>query len=584
MALTRAFDRDDLLKAHRSKVRENHQVLHEIFGKTTGIMVAPPSALSIICVLLVGCLTIPVSADEKYLLYDVSPNEGFNLRRDVYLRVARFAKEVGYTLVLPPWGPLPHWKGPSGLMWENFFDIESLNNYTRVIEFRDFMDHFVGDVLIDNVYVLRHAPLTNSIQDSFYTVECGRSVGYRLENGLYEGYFFNEDKVKARNVKCLEVSGVSSVLGSLFTQDSIIMLDHAEVILHEGFGDEEYWRLRKSMVFAKKLQKEADYFIKTRFGDEKFLAVHLRRSDFPIVRPNDVPSIKGAAEQVKKILRERRLKNVFLATDGDDKEVEQFLRLVPETLVYHRSTVRFENSQNLIENTSRDLCDGPDSAKGVAVKGIVPKQCSGNRGDLDKPCRPLDGYCGSVEEDPRLKELSMEEKILPGGGSCLNEGQDRTVSKKAEFPESCGKPELSVGKPSLFQDSCSDGSSNINLEAIEAQAKVLKTSHEKCVNEDQEKGVKARSHVKFEPKCADSRSLDQPCSDNSCPSVFDHPSEPQLAGKSNSKAVEKGTTESPQSCDCSDGTELGMACGGDSCKPGEHADYIEGSFTRCVMR
>ena len=43
--------------------------------------------------------------------------EGFNLRRDVFMRVAVFVKNLNvnsddfqYTLVLPPWGRLYHWQ------------------------------------------------------------------------------------------------------------------------------------------------------------------------------------------------------------------------------------------------------------------------------------------------------------------------------------------------------------------------------------------------------------------------------------------------------------------------------------------
>lgn len=48
---------------------------------------------------------------KRYILYDVNPPEGFNLRRDVYVRVAVFLrrlierdKEFQWQLVLPPWG------------------------------------------------------------------------------------------------------------------------------------------------------------------------------------------------------------------------------------------------------------------------------------------------------------------------------------------------------------------------------------------------------------------------------------------------------------------------------------------------
>ena len=84
------------------------------------------------------------STYQRYLLYDVNPGEGFNLRRDVYMRMAVAAARLkGWTLVLPPWGPLYHWQVVSeeyetGIPWSRFFDVASLNRYVPVIEFHDY--------------------------------------------------------------------------------------------------------------------------------------------------------------------------------------------------------------------------------------------------------------------------------------------------------------------------------------------------------------------------------------------------------------------------------------------------------------
>ncbi|XP_022692139.1 GDP-fucose protein O-fucosyltransferase 2-like [Varroa jacobsoni] len=544
-------------------------------------MVHPSVALVQILVLL--AFPLRTFCDERYLLYDVSPTEGFNLRRDVYMRIARIAKQRNWTLVLPPWGPLPHWKGPTGLPWSLFFDVPSLNNYTKVIEFNDFMDRYVGDVLLDNVYVLKHAPIKDEFDDTYYKVECGRNVGYRLVDGLYEGYFFGKDNIKARKVTCLEVSGTGNILAPLFDKDSMIMLDHAEVVLHDGFGDKEYWKIRKSMTFAKELQDEASRFIKSRLG-EKFLAIHLRRSDFPIVRPNDVPSIKGAVQQANQILKERGLKKVFLATDGDQKEVEEFLRLVPEAVAYHKAGVRFENPENLIENSSHDLCDNPTPASSVAIPGQDAKQCSSNRGDLDKPCRSLDEHCGTVKDHESVKALPMEEKPLPNGGNCKNEYQDRNVSiKKGEFQPSCEEPINSIDKLCLLKDSCTtqEGSSDTQ-EGIDVHERVLKTSHERCENPYQDKNIKIPPTAYFEPTCSGaSRSLDQPCgADKRCPQSQGHYAEPLLPGKADSKAMEKGTARQAGSCLGGDGTEVDIRCVSETYSSSNRArssNFIEGS-------
>lgn len=99
-----------------------------------------------------GCSAQNRFAGKRYILYDVNPPEGFNLRRDVYIRVAVFLrrlierdKEFQWQLVLPPWGNLYHWQSRNigsqkHLPWGTFFDIASLQQYIPVIEMYRFME------------------------------------------------------------------------------------------------------------------------------------------------------------------------------------------------------------------------------------------------------------------------------------------------------------------------------------------------------------------------------------------------------------------------------------------------------------
>lgn len=111
-------------------------------------------------------------------MYDINPPEGFNLRRDVYLRTAIFIKflteknpRYDWRLVLPPWGKnyssslpdlrkknkniqkrsviftenLYHWRsrdfGPQiQIPWATFFDLPSLKKYAPVVEMQEFFD------------------------------------------------------------------------------------------------------------------------------------------------------------------------------------------------------------------------------------------------------------------------------------------------------------------------------------------------------------------------------------------------------------------------------------------------------------
>lgn len=80
-------------------------------------------------------------------MYDVNPGEGFNLRRDVFMRVANLVKLLNedepWVLVLPPWGRLYHWKSQDlnqiKVKWSTFFDLASLREHIPVIEFEDYL-------------------------------------------------------------------------------------------------------------------------------------------------------------------------------------------------------------------------------------------------------------------------------------------------------------------------------------------------------------------------------------------------------------------------------------------------------------
>lgn len=101
---------------------------------------------------------------KKYLIYDVNPGEGFNLRRDVYLRVANLVKLLNengnWTLVVPPWRHLYHWKThdikQNAMPWKTFFDMKSLNRYIPVIEFEDFVNETGSSVIDLTMYLQRY--------------------------------------------------------------------------------------------------------------------------------------------------------------------------------------------------------------------------------------------------------------------------------------------------------------------------------------------------------------------------------------------------------------------------------------------
>ncbi|XP_029796457.1 GDP-fucose protein O-fucosyltransferase 2 [Suricata suricatta] len=141
------------------------------------------AALGVVSLLLLGAVSWPpasASGEEfwpgqsaadilsgaasrrRYLLYDVNPPEGFNLRRDVYIRVASLLKALlkteEWVLVLPPWGRLYHWQSPDiaqvRIPWSDFFDLPSLNRNIPVLEYQQFIAES-GGPFIDQVFVLQ---------------------------------------------------------------------------------------------------------------------------------------------------------------------------------------------------------------------------------------------------------------------------------------------------------------------------------------------------------------------------------------------------------------------------------------------
>lgn len=105
------------------------------------------------------------SPTTRYLLYDVNYSEGFNLRLDVYARMASLVKRLGpkWILVLPEWSHLPHWslspnQEEASRRWETYFDLKSLNKFVRVMEMSQLIQQFADSkVPVDSVLSLEHS-------------------------------------------------------------------------------------------------------------------------------------------------------------------------------------------------------------------------------------------------------------------------------------------------------------------------------------------------------------------------------------------------------------------------------------------
>ena len=205
-------------------------------------------------------------------------------------------------------------------------------------------------------------------EDKINFRDCIDPPRYRKgDDGLYEGYFWGHGAtIKAEKFDCVSVQGSASILGKLVQEpNKAILFDRLENVLHDRFGDREYWACRRSMRFSKRLIALANEFRKSyldsddakddtvlakRWEDHKpdrsshrggpYLGVHLRRKDFVNSRSRDIPSLEGAAEQLQARMKQMNLKKLFVASDMPTTEFDEFRGyLVPDFDVY-----RFEPS------------------------------------------------------------------------------------------------------------------------------------------------------------------------------------------------------------------------------------------------
>lgn len=175
-----------------------------------------------------------------FILYDVNAMEGFNLRRDVYIRVAVFLKKLrtlphyeNARLVLPPFYRLYHWnlisdqrhtsKGEEIIFWNHFFDIESLKRYTEVIDLWEYFDilkncfGIKSQISLKAVFQLRHFDSmfeSGKFEERFEVhKECSGDI-YRSQgqfNHLYSNF-------TAEHIQCVEFQGTAFLLHDLFEQ------------------------------------------------------------------------------------------------------------------------------------------------------------------------------------------------------------------------------------------------------------------------------------------------------------------------------------------------------------------------------
>lgn len=167
---------------------------------------------------------LQTSAAKKYLIYDANPGEGFNLRRDVYMRVANLVRRLRETepwiLVLPPWPRLPHWHSnyeQENIPWRMFFDLDSLNEHVPCIEYEDFLTEY-GHEIDRILYLQNYAEgwTSETWEDKIDARDCIENVPYiKDSNNLWKrsyGAIFPE--LRSKQFQCMSVQGFASIMTS----------------------------------------------------------------------------------------------------------------------------------------------------------------------------------------------------------------------------------------------------------------------------------------------------------------------------------------------------------------------------------
>lgn len=308
--------------------------------------------------------------EPRYLLYDVNPGEGFNLRRDVYMRVANLVKFLNedepWVLVLPPWGRLYHWQSRNiqsqiKIPWKHFFDINSLALHVPVMEFEDYIKK-VGEPAVDEVYYLQRYKegWSGRWEEKMDILDCVDEPRYHLSNGgKWRGQFFGYEEFYAKKFHCMSTQAYFATFKPFLLKNTTaksVFLDRAETLIHGQYSEwsHVWWTARRSMVFSKRLRSIADAFrkeyfdsddvsdktelevwtqMKRKHGEAKggpYGAIHLRRKDYLYAHSKEVPSLENAAKQAAKFMDKYKLKKLFLATDAKTDEADQFKDLMKE--------------------------------------------------------------------------------------------------------------------------------------------------------------------------------------------------------------------------------------------------------------
>jgi hypothetical protein len=204
---------------------------------------------------------------------------------------------------------------------ESFFDIDEINKYIKTIPFDKFLQLCKKNLSCLCCFDSHHIKTITSYNEKF-TFNKSLKI-----NDVAELKNINEPFLGITGYE----RGKHLVKASPNWHDDPLM---------------DYWEIRKHLVYNKELIKKAQYFIYENLK-EKYLAVHWRRGDrclaevtkFQEEIVEDEKEMKKRLEYylikpIKKIMRHRKLKKVFLATNSGTKWHLDYLKSRLPIIVY----------------------------------------------------------------------------------------------------------------------------------------------------------------------------------------------------------------------------------------------------------
>lgn len=172
-----------------------------------------------------------INPPQIFLFYDVNHVEGFNLRRDVYIRMAVFLKNLmnrkeyeNVKLVLPPFHRLYHWRDRRSdgvFFWNHFFHMDGLKSYANVIDTWEYFEimkrrgHKASKYVIDHVVRLKHFASmfnTGKFEDKFEFGACdGKDLSRKMGSHFHQVYA----NFTIAQFHCVEFQGGATLLYDL---------------------------------------------------------------------------------------------------------------------------------------------------------------------------------------------------------------------------------------------------------------------------------------------------------------------------------------------------------------------------------